>query len=81
MIQEKKISDVYSLITTSDNVLLQNTSSIVIELYVTDGTAPLLEAGIRLNPGQAINRNEIPTTGDLYARCKRGSNGSLIVAE
>ena len=76
---EITLNEIYQPITSQAAALIQNSCKVKVELYVTDGTAPLKENGIVLNPGMAILREDIPSTGTVYARSQ--GNGSVIISE
>lgn len=78
---EITIDSIYSLVSANTNVLVQNTGKQVIELFVTDGVAPLNEPGLQLQPSMAINRSDIPSVGSLYARTQKNVTSSLLVSE
>jgi hypothetical protein len=76
---EITLNEIYQVITSQTSALIQNNSKVKVELFVTDGAAPLKENGIILNPGLAILRQDIPSIGTLYARSQ--GQGSVIISE
>ena len=80
--QTKIINELYQVImdeNTTDSII-QNVGKVEVQLYITTGTAPTIKMqGIILNPGIAINRNEIPESGSVYAKAKGQS--SVLITE